>query len=69
MVEIWTEEFEAAYAEGGYFNLTCHPRLSGRAARAAALEQFVRSLQDHPGVWFARCEEVAQWCRERGARS
>jgi len=68
VIEIWTEEFDATYAEGGYFNLCCHPRLSGRAARVKALEQFVRSMQDRPGVWFARCEEVAQWCREGSAR-
>jgi peptidoglycan/xylan/chitin deacetylase (PgdA/CDA1 family) len=64
VIEIWSEEFEATYAEGGYFNLCCHPRLSGRAARTNALEELVRGMQDHPGVWFARCEEVAQWCRE-----
>jgi peptidoglycan/xylan/chitin deacetylase (PgdA/CDA1 family) len=68
VVAIWTEEFEATYAEGGYFNLCCHPRLSGRAARAQALEGFIRAMQDHPGVWFARCEEVARWCRERGGQ-
>ena len=68
VIEIWTEEFEATYAESGYFNLCCHPRLSGRAARAKALEQFVQSMQGRPGVWFARCEEVARWCQEGGAR-
>jgi len=68
VIEIWREEFEATYAEGGYFNLCCHPRLSGRAARVRALEEFIRTMQEHPGVWFARCEEVAQWCREASAR-
>lgn len=56
---IWTREFDAAYAQTGYFTLVCHPRYIGRPARIGVLERLLDHIQSHTGVWFARCEEVA----------
>lgn len=58
-VEMWTDEYEAMRDEGGCFVLTCHPFLSGRPARAAALEELVRLAVEHPDVWVAPLGEIA----------
>ena len=33
MFEIWKEEFEGAYEEGGFFNWMGHPQVVGRTSR------------------------------------
>lgn len=64
------EEFEILYEEAGtsprMMTLTLHPFASGRPARARALGEFIRYAKGFPGVWFARCIDVAGWWRERG---
>lgn len=64
VLDLWKEEFDAAYAETGYYMLLCHPRFSGRPARAAALDRLIAYLRQHDDVWFARCEEIADHVRE-----
>jgi peptidoglycan/xylan/chitin deacetylase (PgdA/CDA1 family) len=64
---LWMEEFDAAYALTGAFMLVCHPRYSGRPARILALEQLLEHIQSHEGVWFARCDEVAEHIRASAA--
>lgn len=63
VVQFWTEEFDAAVTLTGNFMLVCHPRYSGRPARAQALERLIEHMQSHDGIWFARCEEVADFAR------
>ena len=55
----WTLELEALVREGGLFMLTNHPFVSGRASRAAALEQLIERTKALHGVWIATCAEVA----------
>lgn len=38
-----------------------HPRLSGQAARSAALEEFLTYAVAHPDVWIARRQDIAQY--------
>ena len=64
---LWMEEFDAAYALTGAFMLVCHPRYSGRPARILALERLLEHIQRHDGVWFARCDEVAEHIRASAA--
>lgn len=59
VVDQWIDEFDAAYALTGSFMLVCHPRYIGRPARIGQLERLIEHIQQHEGVWFARCEEVA----------
>jgi len=40
--------------------LTCHHFISGRASRAALIEDLVRYMRRQSGVWFTTCEEVAR---------
>ncbi|HEX5589023.1 MAG TPA: polysaccharide deacetylase [Candidatus Limnocylindrales bacterium] len=61
VLERWTLELEALAAEGGLFNLTNHPFVSGRASRAVALEELIRRAQAIDGVWVATCGEIAAW--------
>ena len=57
--EIWAAEFDGAYLEGGVFTLTMHPQIIGRYHRLLMLEELIRYIAGHPGVWFATCAEVA----------
>jgi peptidoglycan/xylan/chitin deacetylase (PgdA/CDA1 family) len=44
------QEFDAIYAEGGYFNLTVHPRVgygSGSPARVAIVEKLIEYIKRH----------------------
>lgn len=57
---IWSAEFDALYAEGGYFMLTMHPEVIGRPHRVALLERLIGHINARPGVWWATAEEVAR---------
>jgi peptidoglycan/xylan/chitin deacetylase (PgdA/CDA1 family) len=56
----WTLELDALVEEGGLFMLTNHPFVSGRASRAAALEQLIVHAQEMGDVWIATAAEIAQ---------
>lgn len=67
----WQQEFDAAYAEGGFFNLTIHPRSgygSGTPSRAGVIDALLRYIKERPGVRFLRMHEIAQWCLREPAR-
>jgi peptidoglycan/xylan/chitin deacetylase (PgdA/CDA1 family) len=59
--EIWSEEFEGAYDEGGFFNLMGHPQVIGRPSRMRMLERLIRQILDKKDVWFAPPLEVARF--------
>ncbi len=61
VLQLWTEEFDAALAMTGFFMLVCHPRYSGRPARILALEKLIDHIQAQDGIWFVRCEEIAEF--------
>jgi len=63
VVQLWIEEFDAAYEMTGNFMLVCHPRYSGRPARIRALEQLIQHIQTYDGVWFASCADLAEHAR------
>lgn len=63
---MWLEEFEAIYDEGLLYSLKVHPRGdtgSGRALRAAVLEDVCRVIRRRPGTWVATHAEIATWWR------
>jgi peptidoglycan/xylan/chitin deacetylase (PgdA/CDA1 family) len=62
--DIFRREFDAAYAEGGIFQLTMHPHVIGYRSRIWILEEIIRHAQSYPDVWFATHADVAQWARE-----
>jgi peptidoglycan/xylan/chitin deacetylase (PgdA/CDA1 family) len=59
--EIWSEEFEGMYDEGGFFNLMGHPQVIGRPSRMRMLERLVRQIIGKKDIWFARPIEVAEF--------
>lgn len=66
VVDLWIDEFDAACVMTGNFMLVCHPRYSGRPTRLRALDQIVQFMLAHDGVWFARCDEIAQHVASSG---
>ena len=59
-LEMWSLDARARHAEGGCFVLTNHPFLSGRPARAHALERLVEQVKDLEGMWVAPLSEIAE---------
>jgi peptidoglycan/xylan/chitin deacetylase (PgdA/CDA1 family) len=62
-VSMWRAEFEALREEGGCFVLTNHPFLSGRPARAAALEGLIEQVAGCADVWLAPLGDIARHVR------
>lgn len=65
ILQHWKEEFDAIYAEHGYYNLTLHPRVgygSGSPARVAIVEKLIAYIRGHDGVRFVGMLELAEWC-------
>jgi peptidoglycan-N-acetylglucosamine deacetylase len=62
--DIFRREFEAAYDEGGLFQLTMHPHVIGYRSRIWILDELIRLAKARPGVWFGTHEEVARWAKE-----
>jgi peptidoglycan-N-acetylglucosamine deacetylase len=62
-VSMWRGEFEALRREGGCFVLTNHPFLSGRPARAAALEGLIEHVAGCADVWLAPLGDIARHVR------
>lgn len=67
---MWLEELEAIYDEGLMYSLKLHPRGdtgSGRALRAAVVDEVCRSVRRHSGTWVATHEEIATWWERHDA--
>jgi peptidoglycan/xylan/chitin deacetylase (PgdA/CDA1 family) len=64
--EIWREEFEGAWDEGGFFNLMFHPQVMGRPSRMRMLERLVQHILGKKNVWIARPGEIAEWWMQQG---
>jgi peptidoglycan/xylan/chitin deacetylase (PgdA/CDA1 family) len=62
--DIFKREFDGAYEEGGLFLLTNHPHEIGHRSRIWIVEELIRHIQSHEGVWFATHEEIARYCLE-----
>lgn len=69
VLEVWKDEFDAAYREGGMFLLTMHPHVIGHRSRMVALEGLVAHIKARPGVWFGTHRAAAEHVRPglRGA--
>ena len=65
--EIFRREFDAAYAEGGIFQLTCHPHIIGYRSRIWILDELLRHAKGNGSVWFATHAEIAAWAKLHAA--
>jgi len=59
------QEFEVLYAEGGHrrrmMSVPLHDFVAGRPAIIPSVQRFIEWAAAHPGVWFARRDEIAEW--------
>ena len=58
--DIFKREFDAAYREGGVFQLTMHPHISGYRSRIWILEELIKYMRSQGKVWFATHAEVVR---------
>lgn len=65
VLEVFRREFDTAYETGGLYLLTMHPHVIGHSSRIQILEELIRHIRAHPGIWFARHDEVARYCKEQ----
>ena len=61
--DIFKREFDGAYKEGGLFQLTMHPHISGYRSRIWILEELIRHIRSHEGVWFATHAEIVRYAK------
>lgn len=67
------ETFERLYQESAkvpkMMTVAVRPRISGMPDRATTVERFIHFALSHPGVWFARRDEIAKvWLEQFGER-
>ena len=67
VLNIFRREFDAAHAEGGIFQLTCHPHIIGYRSRIWILEELIAHAKSKGDVWFATHAEVAAYARDHAA--
>ena len=65
LLEVWKDDFDGAYAEGTMFLLTMHPHVIGHRSRIVVLEELIRYIKGHEGVWFATHLEAARYVKAR----
>ncbi|MHC8509053.1 MAG: polysaccharide deacetylase family protein [Rhodospirillales bacterium] len=69
-MDVFREEFDAMWENGGLWISVWHPFATGRLARWRAVEQLIAHMQEKGDVWFAPMEDIArhvQQCRKSGA--
>ena len=57
----WRREFDGTRRDGLCLTTLFHPKVSGKPGRLLLLERLFRHMRDAGEVWFARCQEVADW--------
>jgi peptidoglycan-N-acetylglucosamine deacetylase len=68
VLEMWSWELAAMYAEGVCFVLTNHPFLSGRPGRIRALDQLIELMKSLDGLWITTVADIAAHTRTLGLR-
>jgi peptidoglycan/xylan/chitin deacetylase (PgdA/CDA1 family) len=58
--EIWIEEFEGIYEEGGSICYILHPMVCGRVSRVKMLEDIITHIKKRPGVLLGTAEEICR---------
>jgi len=60
VIDIFKKEFDGAYREGGVFQLTMHPHITGHRSRIWILDELIRYMRSHGGVWFGTHADVVR---------
>jgi peptidoglycan/xylan/chitin deacetylase (PgdA/CDA1 family) len=64
--DIFRRELEAAHAEGGIFQLTMHPHISGYRSRIWILEELIKHAKALGQVWFATHADIVRHVKTHG---
>lgn len=62
--EIWLEEFEGIYEEGGSLTFVLHPWICGRVSRVKMLEEIIEHIKSKPGVLIGPAYEICKEAKE-----
>src|SRR5256886_2363963 len=65
--DIFRRELDAAWEEGGIFQLTMHPHHIGYRSRIWIIDELIRHAKAKGSVWFATHEEVARFAKAHAA--
>jgi len=63
--DIFRRELDAAYREGGLFQLTMHPHISGYRSRVWILDELIRYARTLGDVWFATHADVVRYVKSQ----
>jgi peptidoglycan/xylan/chitin deacetylase (PgdA/CDA1 family) len=63
-LDVFRDEFDAAWEYGGLWVAVWHPFLSGRLARCRAIAELIVYMHEKGGVWFAPLEDLAAHVRK-----
>ena len=67
VLEIFRRELDAAWDEGGIFQLTMHPHIIGYRSRLWIIEELIRLAKAKGDVWFATHADVVRYARDHVA--
>jgi peptidoglycan/xylan/chitin deacetylase (PgdA/CDA1 family) len=65
--DIFRREFDGAYREGGLFQLTMHPHISGYRSRLWILEELIEYMRGHDDLWFATHADIVAYAKANAA--
>lgn len=66
ILQIFIREFDAAYDEGGIFQLTMHPDIIGHRSRIWILKELIGHIKQHQDIWFATHADIARFAKLNG---
>jgi peptidoglycan-N-acetylglucosamine deacetylase len=61
VLKIWVDEFEGACRDGGLFQLTMHPHVTGHRSRMRILDDLITHMVARRDVWFATHAQIAEY--------
>ena len=68
VLSVWLDDLDILYEESAnqpaLMVLSMNPSFVGRRAELSVLEELLTTMKNLPGVWFARCDQVAAWWSE-----
>ncbi len=66
ILQIFIREFDAAYEEGGIFQLTMHPDIIGHRSRIWILKELIGHIRQNKDIWFATHADIARYAKLNG---
>jgi peptidoglycan/xylan/chitin deacetylase (PgdA/CDA1 family) len=63
VLDLWRREFDAAWSEGGLFQLTCHPHVIAYRSRLFVIDELIAHARARGDVWFATHAEIVAFAK------